>query len=197
MCNIPAFMLATTLISTGMSVYAQKQQQKAEQEQAKFKAAQARAQQDAALSQADVSLEKAVEAEKAKTATGKESERARIAYMSKAKAVTTERQEKFAAQGVYAESDSAYDEVILQQERQRADVLSIYDQFDREAAGYERQAKDFVFEAEQLHKGAQQYAFNARYYDRVSKLENPAQYAATLTAGLGSGVGGYYTMKNA
>ena len=197
MCGIPQAALALTVLSTGFSVYSQRQQQVAEQEQAKFRAAQARAQQDAALSQADVSLENAVEAQKAKTATGKESEKARLAYMSRAKAVTTERQETFAAHGVYAESDSAYDEVILQQERQRADVLSIYDQFDREAAGYERQAKDFVFEAEQLYKGAQQYGLNARYYDRVSKLENPAQYAATLTAGLGSGVGGYYAMKNA
>lgn len=199
MCN-PAWAIAMTVISTSVSVYAGyaqgQAQEKAARAAAKHKAALARAQEAAAGKTADFLLKDAERSEKAAGETRRDSGKARLAYLRKGGAAIQGARASLASRGVYTEDNSALDELDLMAELQDSDYRTIYDQFEREALGYQQKGSDLVFQSEQIRKTGQQYGMNARFYDQQGYGSGGAlNLAASLTSGIAQGFGTYSDLK--
>lgn len=196
MCGLPAVSLAIGLMGTGMSMYGQYQQQESAEAQAEFQSQRAQAQADAQTENAGFIRENAERSFKAGQDTRVERDRARMAHNRRQMAVADKTRQGFAARNVFVDSDSAADEMDLQQKYGSADEATIYDNFERQALGFEQQGDDMIFQSNQMLKGAQQSSLNASYYSSVAgSASNPMAIAASLTAGLSSTFGSYSSMK--
>lgn len=190
MCN-PAVAIAMTVLSTGASVYSQQQQQEAANAQAEHQAAVDRARADAERANAEHSLENSRRAHTAAVATDEESKKAQMAYVRRLKSTQDRTRQDFAARGVFVNEGVALDEVDLQQKLGRQDIRTIQSEFERKAFGFQQQSEDLVHQAENQLKGAHQFDLNSAFNTSLSNSSNPMAIAASLTAGIGTGIGQY------
>lgn len=197
MCGVAEFSIAMALASTGASVYAKRQQQQATNASAKHQARLAEAQQEALNADSKISQKNSEIAQKAVTSTREESARARLTYLKRSTAQQNKLQGAFAAQGITVGADSAGDEINTIQELTAVDERTLYDNYERQAFGFQTQADDLIHRRDQQLKGAQQFGMNAAYQNSISNNNNLMSQAASLTKGGSGALGSYFNFKNA
>jgi hypothetical protein len=185
-----------TVISTGMSVYAQKQNQDAQNAAAAHQSAMERARADALREDSKYTLENAKRARQSGINTDTESHRAQLAFIRRMRATQDKVKQDFAARGVFVNAGTAFEEVQAVETLGRQDLTVIRDEFERKAFGFSQQSQDLVHQAQQQNKGVQQLNMNAAFLQGESTRSNPAAIAASLTSGFGTAFGQYSTFKS-